>query len=73
MFVEFNYPVFYIDNVEFPIDLGPGSGTTMNYSSNPGVIGNCNTEYFNGFIDDVCVYSRVLTLNEISTQFFECP
>lgn len=71
VFAAFNTPTFYVDNVEYPIDEVGGSGSTMTYSSDPGFIGNRWVNYLNGLIDDVRVYTRALTEDDVEALFYE--
>ncbi len=71
MYAAFNDPRFYIDNTQYPIDESGGDGASMTYSGNHGFIGNRNINFFNGFIDDVRVYSKLLTEDQIEALYFE--
>lgn len=71
VFAAFDDPRFFVDNVEYPIDEAGGSGSTMTYSSDPGFIGNRWVDYLDGLIDDVRVYTRVLTEDDVEALFYE--
>ena len=75
----------YFDGTEVPGQLDDGTGSGMTYSSPPddegGAIGNqshsCPTgfqDHFRGFLDEVLVYDRALTPQEIQSLYYElCP
>lgn len=57
---------FYIDGVKDPAVLAPQSPLTLNTTSIGGVLRASPSHWFNGMIDDVAVWKRALTAEEIS-------
>lgn len=60
-----------IDTVDYPVSYG-GEGVSMTYSGARGAIGH-RVEYANGAIDDVRVYNRVLTMQDIKALYGLTP
>jgi hypothetical protein len=58
----------YVDGIEDSGIYG-GSGTTMTYSSSDGVIGQRWADKINGIVDDLRIYNRVLSDNEIQELY----
>lgn len=77
--VVFNSPrdqKYYVNGEFKESEAGTGTASTMKYSNNNGAIGaryplSSNRSVFNGKIDDIRVFNKALTLDEIRLLFNE--
>lgn len=71
VFYSYANTEIFINSVK-SITSTSGTGSSMKYSSNNGAIGDRSGKYyFNGIIDDIRVYNRALTKEEIQVLYHE--